>query len=226
MKKSLFLSVAASIALAACASDGGSDLPVGEFASMGAVQTIAPDYKIGPLDKLSIIVFQSKDLSYPSIQVDSGGLLLLPMIGRVHAAGKTTTELSDELSQKLTECCLQKPDVAVTVTDAISQQVTVTGAVKTSGVFILRGRTSLLQAVSMAGGPDRDTANTKRVAVYRVVDGQRMGALFNLDEIRKGEAEDPQILAGDTIIVDSSRTKGAFRNIMSAIPLFSVWRPF
>jgi polysaccharide export outer membrane protein len=228
MIRTLCLAAAASVLLAGCASD--SPISQGGFSNLGAVQpanlAVTPEYKIGPLDKLSILVFRNQDFSQPTVQVDANGQLLLPMIGPISASGKTTGELSTEITAKLSDCCLNNPNVTVLVTDAVSQQITVTGAVTTSGVYVLRGRTTLLQAVSMAGGPDKSTADTRRIAVYRVVDGNRMGALFDLNAIRAGKAEDPPIYAGDTIIVDTSASKSAWRNITGAIPLFTIFRPF
>lgn len=230
MSRILCLAFAASALLAGCASSDDAQLSAGSFGALGPVQPVSaamtPEYKIGPLDKLSINVFQNADFTQPSVQVDANGQLLLPMIGAVNASGKTTGELSRDISTRLSACCLQNPNVTVLVTDAVSQQITVTGAVATSGVYVLRGRTTLLQAVSMAGGPEKSTADTKRIAVYRIVDGQRMGALFDLNAIRAGKAEDPAIYAGDTIIVDTSATKSAWRSVTAAIPFFSIFRPF
>lgn len=228
MIKTLCLAVAASMLLAGCASD--SPVTHGGFTNLGVAPptdvALTPDYKVGPLDKLSILVFRNQDFSQPTAQVSANGQLLLPMIGAVQASGKTADEIAADITAKLSDCCLNNPNVTVLVTEAVSQQITVTGAVTTSGVYVLRGRTTLLQAVSMAGGPDKLTADTKRIAVYRIVDGQRMGALFDLNAIRAGKAEDPAVYAGDTIIVDTSASKSAWRNITGAIPLFSIFRPF
>lgn len=229
MTRFLCLAAAVSWLLAGCASQDfqtTSGFETLAAPSQGPPASQTPDYRIGPFDKLSITVFQSKDLSLPSVQVDASGQLVLPMVGVVMASGKTNMELSQEITAKLSECCLRDPDVAVLVTDAVSQQVTVTGAVAKSGVYVLRGRTTLMQTVSMAGGPDRATANTKRVAVYRIVEGQRMGAVFDLSEIQAGRAEDPQIYGGDTVIVDSSSAKAAWSNVFKALPLVSIFRPF
>src|SRR3546814_6831583 len=57
-----------------------------------------------------------------------------------------------------------------------------------------------LQAVALAKGPTR-LASLSRVVVVRQSDGQRKAAMFDLGAIRKGEAPDPEILPGDTIIV-------------------------
>lgn len=229
MIRHLSLAIAMAVALVGCASSELDDArTVSQLAppSAGPVDTILPDYRIGPLDKLSVAVFQNQDLSQPNVQVDASGQVLLPLIGVVTAAGKTTTELSSEIAAKLGECCLQHPKVAVLVTEALSQQITVTGAVKNSGVYVLRGPTTLLKAVTMAGGPDSATANTKKVAIYRTVKGERVGALFDLTAIRSGRADDPEIYGGDTVIVDSSDVKSTWHTVVSAIPLFTIFSAF
>jgi polysaccharide export outer membrane protein len=183
------------------------------------------EYRIGPLDKLNITVFQVKDLTLDRVQVDASGRILLPLIGQLNAAGRTTTELSDEIAARLAASYLQNPQVSVVVSEAASQKVTVDGAVTEAGVFELRGRTTLLQAVAMAKGPARN-ANLRRVAVFREIDGQRQAAVFDLKAIRKGKAEDPEIYGDDVIVVDSSGLKGAWREVLGALPAFSIFRPY
>lgn len=183
------------------------------------------EYRIGPLDKLNITVFQVKDLTLEKVQVDASGRILLPLIGLVTASGLTTTELSEEIAAKLEASYLQSPQVSVVVAEAASQKVTVDGAVVEAGVFELRGRTTLLQAVAMAKGPARN-ANLKRVAVFREVDGQRVAAVFDLRAIRKGTAPDPEIYGDDVIVVDSSAMKGAWREVVGALPAFGIFRPY
>lgn len=181
------------------------------------------EYRLGPLDKVSVSVFQMRDLDMEKAQIDARGAFNMPLVGPIQAAGMTTTGLGGEISRKLSACCLVNPQVTVSLDEAISQQITVTGAVIASDVYLLRGPTTLMQAITMAKGPDRQTADLRRVAVFRTSNGQRMGALFDVEKIRRGEAPDPQIFGGDQIIVDSSDTKGMWRGIVSTVPLFGIF---
>jgi len=190
-----------------------------------AVQFATSEYRIGRFDKVKITVFQVPDLSLDAVQVDAAGQVQVPLIGTVPAAGRTTAELAADVAARLGEKYLRSPQVSVIVLEAASQKVSVDGAVNTPGVFEMRGRTTLMQAVAMARGPSRD-ANLKKIAVFRTVSGQRMVAVFDLNAIRKGEAPDPEILGDDIIVVDSSKLKGALRDIMSVVPAFSIFRPF
>lgn len=232
MMQKVFVTALASVllCLTACASDKFEE---GEFATelpapseIGVNVEAQREYHIGPLDKLSINVFQMKDLSMEKAQVDASGQLYMPMIGAVQAQGRTAPQLAKEIAAKLDACCLVNPQVLVQVEESISQQVTVTGAVMESNVYTLRGRTTLVEAISMAKGPDRQTANLKRVAVYRMANGQRVGALFNVEDIRAGKAPDPEIFGGDTIIVDSSNSRSIWRDIVQSVPFFGVFAAF
>lgn len=223
--RSLIL-VAAPLVLIAC---GGrpSTSTLSDWRTPGgpaAVQT-AMEYRIGALDLLNITVFQVEDLTLEKVQVDAAGNLQLPLIGTVTAKGRTTAELSQDIHARLAERYLQNPQVTVIVAEAASQKVTVDGAVTEPGVYQMRGNTSLLQAVAMAKGPNR-TAELSRVAVFRNIEGQRMVAMFDLRAIRRGEAEDPQILGDDVVVVDSSAVNTRIRDVISALPAFAIFRPF
>ena len=179
----------------------------------------ATDYRVGPLDKLNIVVFEVKALSVDNLQVDASGQILLPLIGAVQAKGKTTTELSSEIADRLRARYLQSPQVSVTVAEAASQKVTVEGAVNDAGVFELKGRTSLLEAVARAKGVSR-AANSHRVAIVRTVEGAPHAATFDLAEISAGRARDPEVIANDVVIVDTSRSKSFWHGVVEVIPAF------
>lgn len=195
----------------------------GDAPATGAEAIFAPappaDYRIGPLDKLNIVVFQVKDLSAENLQVDASGQILLPLIGAVEAKGKTTAELSGEIAVRLRERYLQSPQVSVTVAEAASQKVTVEGAVNDAGVFELKGRTSLLEAVARAKGVSK-AANSHRVAIVRQVDGSPHEATFDLAAISAGKARDPEVIANDVVIVDTSRSKSFWHGLVEVIPAF------
>jgi polysaccharide export outer membrane protein len=175
------------------------------------------DYRIGPLDKLNIVVFEVKDLTVDNLQVDATGQILLPLIGSVVAAGKTTTQLSLDIGERLKAHYLQSPQVSVTVADTASQKVTVTGAVNEAGVFELKGRTSLLEAVARAKGVSK-AADLRHVSIVRSVDGVPHAASFNLAAISAGRARNPEVIANDVVIVDSSRAKSAWHGIVEIMP--------
>ena len=217
--------VLATLVLAGCASSGSSvsavELPPPDPVTLAKVGSVA-EYHIGPMDTLDVNVFQAPDLSR-TVQVDATGMITLPLIGSIPAAGRTTSELQDAIAKVLSAKYLQAPQVNVAVKDFVSQQVTVDGAVSQPGVYPVRGRTTLLQAIAMAKGADPKLANEKQVVIFRTVDGQRMAARFDLTEIRAGRADDPEVYGNDLIVVDRSGTRSLLRSVSSSLPVVAVF---
>lgn len=182
-------------------------------------------YRIGVGDKLNIRVFQVPDLSFEDLVIDSSGDIQMPLIGSVRGAGLTSSELSAEIAQRLAAQYLRNPQVTVTVTEAASQKITVDGAVTKPGVYVMRGSTTLLQAVAMAEGPTA-VADLTKVAVFRTIDGQRSVALFDLQAIRQGRSPDPEVLGDDVLVVDTSRLSAARRDLVAALPALAIFRPY
>jgi polysaccharide export outer membrane protein len=174
-------------------------------------------YKIGPLDVLDVAVFKVPDLS-KTVQVGEDGTITYPLIGQVHAAGRTAHDLEVDLKHKLGEKYLRSPQINVLVKEYNSQRVTISGAVKTTGVYAIKGRTTLLQVIAMAGDIDGSTASGD-IVVFRTVDGQRTAARFEADLIKNGKADDPEMLPGDVVVVDTSATKVALSNVLRVLPL-------
>src|SRR5262249_22758007 len=141
----------------------------------------------------------------------------------VKAGGKTASELSTEIAARLKENYLQSPSVSVLIDDSVSQRVTVEGAVTQSGIYPVQGKTTLMQALALAQGPDNKVADLKHVMVFRTIDSKRAGAMFNVDAIRKGAAQDPLIYGGDTVIVYDSKAKQAWLGFVSILPGLGVF---
>lgn len=184
----------------------------------------AVDYRIGAQDVLEVNVFGIDDLKR-EVQVDSGGKVLLPLVGQVQAGGRTPGEFSEDIETALKAKYMKNPQVIVVVKNAQSQRVTIDGAVNKPGVYPLLGPTTLLQAISLGGGPDQKLANQKKVAVFRQVEGKRHGAVFSLDQIRSGKAEDPQIYPNDIVVVETSSGQKFIQNFQGIFPLlgFLAW---
>lgn len=188
------------------------------------VVPLGSGYKIAPLDTLSIKVFKMPDLS-GDFEVDLTGQISIPLIGGVQATDYTTAQLDEQLTQRLGAKYLENPDVSVGIKSSTSRSVTVDGAVNKAGGFPVNGPFTLLQAVAQAGGASPE-ANIRRVAIFRQIDGKRQAAAFDLASIRRGEMEDPQVYAGDIVIVDGSSIKALQKKLLGALPLVNMFMPF
>jgi polysaccharide biosynthesis/export protein len=178
------------------------------------------EYFISPYDTLEITVFGVEDLTR-TVQVDAAGHITYPLIGQVAAAARTARDLEATIAAKLGERYLQSPQVMVLVKAAPGQKFTVEGAVASPGIYDINGRMTLLQAIATAKGLET-AANPRNVVVFRLIEGRRMAGLADLSEIRSGKLNDPQIYAGDVIVVESSRTKALLRTMLGTVPLFNL----
>ncbi|MGV9007089.1 MAG: polysaccharide biosynthesis/export family protein [Brevundimonas sp.] len=217
------------VILTGCASNGLGSGPSSfvDPIQLQAAQAAQVDQnaRIGSGDSLRISVFRVPELSFDSLHVDAAGNIEMPLIGTLVAEGRTAPELAEVIQTGLAARYLQDPRVTVSVIQSASQKITVDGAVGNPGVYVMQGRTTLLQAIAMAEGASR-SANLSRVAVFRTVDNQRMAALFDVTAIRRGEVEDPIVLGQDVVIVDTSRLSAAFQDFLMAAPAFALFRAF
>lgn len=218
--------------LGACASDKGSLDALASGASayqMIPAQTgpdakSATDYRIGALDKLDIAVFQEPELSAKELQVDASGNIAMPLVGTVAAKGKTASELGKQLEALFDAKYLRDSQVTVTVASSVSQKVSVQGEVSEPGVYAMSGPTTLLDVISMAKG-ETEIAQLKEVVVFRNINGQRMGAVFDIASIRRGQSADPVIEGNDLVVVGRSAARKFWSDVVSASPLLNVFRP-
>ena len=79
------------------------------------------------------------------------------------------------------------------------------------------------QAIALAKGINMDLAQLDSILVFRTVNGQRMAAKFDLNQIRNGDAADPQIFGDDIIVVGVSSKKWAYRKFLESIPLVNAF---
>lgn len=215
------LILAAALVLGGCAS-GIGDIPTGvEALGPRTGQQMAPaaltDYRVGMLDKLRVNVFREPDLSVDEVVVDAAGTINLPLVGEVPVLGRTVEEIGTELERRLDERYLRNSRVAVSVTEANSYTFAIEGEVNKPGNYQIPGKVTLLQAVAIAEGVS-ERAQLANVLVFRTIDGRRHAARFNLEDIRFGKAADPELQAGDTIVVNYSTGRQVYRDVLQLMP--------
>lgn len=180
-------------------------------------------YRIGPTDAIAVSVFDAPELAREGV-VDAAGNFSMPLVGSVHAGGKTPQELAETISAALRGRYIKNPQVAVNIKEARARTVTVDGAVRQPGVYPVVGRMTLQQAVATARGAD-EAANINKVIVFRTVGGQKMAAMFNLSDIRSGRYADPEIFGNDIVVVGESAARRFFRDASMSFPLLARFVP-
>ena len=169
--------------------------PTANVASPGA-SADTRTFKVGPQDVLKIIVWREQDFT-GLYTVHSDGKITLPLVGDVQAGGLTAEQIQDKVTAALSKL-IQKPNVTVTVQQILSQKYYMDGEIGRPGEYQLTAPTTILEAISIAGGL-RDFANGKKISVLR--GDQRIH--FNYKEVIKGKnlEQNIQLQPGDHVIV-------------------------
>ena len=174
------------------------------------------EYRIGPSDLLELTVFQVPEMTR-IVRVNAQGIFTLPLLGAIRAGGLTANELEAVLAAKLSENLLQDPQVSVFIKEFVSQRVVLDGNVMKMGVYPLTGKTTLLQAIAMAGGLD-PLADPTNVRIFREkAGGMREVHTFDLIAIRAGQVEDPLIKGNDTVMVEKSASAAFFKGVTDTL---------
>lgn len=156
-------------------------------------------YVIGATDVLTITVWKEPTLS-GSLLVRPDGMVSLPLLGDVQAAGMTPEQLGDQISVKLKKF-IQDPLVSVVLTQINSKKVYLLGEVAKRGPVDMTPGMTLLEAISSAGGLT-DYANSKKMYVLRDEGGvhQKIPVRYK-DALKGNTAVNLPLKPGDTIVV-------------------------
>ncbi|MFZ2225689.1 MAG: polysaccharide biosynthesis/export family protein [Candidatus Deferrimicrobium sp.] len=158
-----------------------------------------PQYKLGPEDVIKVSVWENKDLTLDLV-VRPDGKISMPLIQDVVAEGQTATELANTIQQRLLKF-IKEPQVSVIVLQVNAPKYFVIGNVVKPGTYSLRSDTSILQALSLAGGFTQ-FASPRSIKLIRNTAGKqevRKVNYYNLiDEDGKGNY---LLRSGDTVVV-------------------------
>jgi polysaccharide biosynthesis/export protein len=177
------------------ANNAASDSP-----SVNTQVKLQPGYTIGSGDILSINVWRETEISQKLV-VRPDGMITLPLIGDVPAAGQTPEQLAAAITKKL-EAILTSPQVSVIVAEVHSKYYSVIGEVAKPGEYPLTRPTTVLDAISEAGG-FKDFAKIGKIYVLHLQNGKRIRVPVRYNQIVKGKGSDTdyELSSGDAIVV-------------------------
>lgn len=174
---------------------GQADLPPKQEAAE------PPKISIGPGDVLSIMVFDTPELSADAARVSQSGEVSLPVLGLVQVAGLNTSEAARRIESELrSHGIMIDPHVTVSAVEYATQGVTVLGEVRTPGVYPTFGGRRLLDVIALAGGVAPSAG--KIVTIAHRDDPQhpiKVGLVAKAEML--GSQQNPMILPGDTLVV-------------------------
>jgi polysaccharide export outer membrane protein len=136
---------------------------------VGGGRAADAEYLIGAGDVLQIAVWKHADLS-GTIPVRPDGKISVPLLDDVQAAGRTTVELKNAIASGMKKY-LDTPIVTVIVAEVNAYRVTVFGEVKRPGTYVLKGRMTIVDVLSLAGG-FTEFASTKDILLVPQRDSQ------------------------------------------------------
>ena len=184
--------------------------PVAAEALAGQALTMR-DYRIGADDLLEIQVFGVDQLTR-TVRVNGRGMVSLPLVGAVEVGGLTAQQAEARIVKLLGDTYLQDPQVSLFIKEYTSQRVIIEGAVNKPGVYPLRGPTTLLQSLAVAGGQG-SLSDMSEVMLFRTdAGGKREAFTFDVEKIRAGEIADPVVVNEDMIVVKRSAGRILFRD--------------
>jgi protein involved in polysaccharide export with SLBB domain len=154
----------------------------------GGKATSDSDYKLGPNDRMRIIVYGQPNLT-GEYALDGNGTLSFPLIGNVPANGMTPTELQHAIAAKLDPDYLRDPSVSVEV--ATRRPFYVVGEVQKPGSYPFVTDMTVLEAIATAGGQTY-RANMASFYVKRVENGH---------VVRVAASQETHLEPGDTVMV-------------------------
>ena len=171
-------------------------------------------YVLGPGDQLNIHVVDLEEFADKTVKIDPDGGVDLPLIGILHPSGESLDAFKSDLRRRLTKY-IQSPKVSVNLISNRSSRISVIGEVSSPGVRELSGPTTLIEAISEAGGLKADAGS--RVLITRTsdqdpltIDNQKIDsngkfttATVSLDELMtaKHPEENVTLRPGDVVSI-------------------------
>ena len=111
----------------------------------------AEEYTVGVGDILEVSILQPDNISN-NVTVTPGGEISVPFLGTILVKGKTITEIQRTIQYRLAQGYLKYPVVTVSLIESRSRNYTISGEVTTPGTYQLQENTTVLKAISIAGG--------------------------------------------------------------------------
>lgn len=166
----------------------------------GSALAVEPAYQLNPGDSVLVSVWREESLN-KEVRVLPDGSITFPLVGRVDVGGLGTQAVEQLITAKLKD---QFPDpvVTVVVSGIEGNRAYVLGKVPKPGPVVMTGPTTVLQALSMAGGLDKFAAEGS-IKVVRSVDGEQKILPVQYKDLISGQdmTTNLRLKAGDTLIV-------------------------
>jgi polysaccharide export outer membrane protein len=163
------------------------------------VEPVGDAFRIGPEDVLDVQVWKNPELSRV-VPVRPDGMISIPLVNDIRAAGLTPIELRQQLTQRLAEF-VPSPEVSVIVREVHSVKVAVLGSVRMPGHYEVNSTATVLELIARAQGLT-EFADRGRIVVLRQTGKTTKRIPFNYRKVAEGAEQDNFVVQpGDIIVV-------------------------
>ena len=190
-----------------------------------AAQRMEGAYRLQPEDLIRVFVVGEPELSVPQALISRDGKVSVPIIGEIHAAGLTTTELEQLIARRFRELdILREPRISVGILQFHRPRVSVLGFVLRPGTFEFKEGDRISDALALGGGPNYERARLEEAWLQRA-DGTKIQLnlyrlLFEGDTSLNIPIED-----GDVIYIPEETLNRYFVGGQVKRPGLYTWRP-
>ena len=162
----------------------------------------AQDYVINPQDVLEISVYEEDDLSL-TVRVNHAAKISYPLIGELDVSGLSVRALEEKIEELLEKDYLVNPQVSIFIKEFSS--IYIYGEVKNPGSYPLKGKLTVVEAISLAGG-FTTVASRGRVRILRYTEGKEKSIRVNVSRIIKKnrKKDDVELMPRDVVVVPTS----------------------
>lgn len=176
-------------------------LAFGALAAAPAQAQLDTGYQLGPSDSITVVVYGNNEFNVET-RIKPDGSIVMPLIGKVQASGKTVITLADEITRRLEAGnFLRDPIVNVEIGQYNSRYVRIAGKVATPGLLPLDRNYRVLDMLLRAGWVAEGASD---YVTLRREDGSEPTRLLTEDLARGGPGSDITLRAGDTLFVDDA----------------------
>jgi polysaccharide export outer membrane protein len=189
-------------------------------------QTREERYKIAPGDSFDLNFELSPEFNQTAVFVQPDGFVTLRGIGDIQVQGQTVPELTESLRGAYGKI-LNEPIISVILKDFEKPYFVADGQIGKPGKYDLRGETTLVQAIAIAGG-FKDSSRHSQVLLFRRVSDQWMEAkVINVKQMEKSGnlKEDLMLHPGDMLFVPKN-TMSKIDKFFPSASLGTFFRPF
>lgn len=162
-------------------------------------------FVLGPEDVIDVVVWKNPDLSR-QVVIRPDGRISLPLIGDVSASNITADQLAENIAERF-KAYKENPSVSVNVLEVNSYFVFIVGEVNAPGKLSLKSYTTILQALSLAGGFTQFASRNDIQVIRNMTDAEgkvkELRIPLRYDDLisEEGGAYNLTLKSGDTIII-------------------------